>query len=642
MTASKLAALFPLLLLGGCEELAGALEDAGEFDVGLDGANTDVADVNYEAISAVFSAAGDDFYRMPWPLDSRLTPEGLVDLSDFPDPGVDIFRSYVSGVEEIRGFSLMPVIYTRLEGNPVPGGAPLPFASLSANGPVQLIELGDGCGNRVPIEVMMNTSDDPYISGDVLMVSPVPGFVLEPEKTYAFVALRSFGNQDGFALAPAPELEAALQGQHSDDAINTAYGPLVDCLAGAELEAGDIATATVFTTQDPVTEMRALRDYVWEDAAAPVPTEFAYSDTWSRAAYATYIGTYETPIFQDGISPYAIAGGKIHFDEAGKPIVQRQETVPFTIVVPSTSQPPYNLLIWVDGTGADDTSWVDSSVTEEALRAGFVVAGYTPQFHGSRATPGSDVELHSFNYLNPDSFRNTFRQQIADTAYFVRLMTEGRGQLADLPEIDDARVAYAGQSQGSLIGAMFAAVESEVDTYMLNGVGGYLSITAVERTDPFDIPALISDIAGIDRDYTRFHPLMALAQLGGDASDPQSFARYWSGWDGNPDGVDMLIINGVEDHTTPVRSMNAIAVSGNVSPADPPGWEIDPFDVWDGGSTILPIAENRSAQDGTPRTHAAYLSGETGHFTIYDRAGVRQMAVQFLLSGAQGSATLDE
>jgi hypothetical protein len=189
---------------------------------------------------------------------------------------------------------------------------------------------------------------------------------------------------------------------------------------------------------------------------------------------------------------------------------------------------------------------------------------------------------------------------------------------------------------------MFAAVASEIDTYMLNGVGGYLSITAVERTDPFDIPALISDIAGIDRNYTRFHPLMALAQLGGDASDPQSFARYWSGWDDNPDGVDMLIINGVEDHTTPVRSMNAIAISGNVSPADPPGWEIDPFGVWDGGSMQIPIAQNRTALDGTPRTHAAYLSGETGHFTIYRREEARRLAVQFLLSGAQGGATLGE
>ncbi len=640
MNVSKLAAFFPLLLVGGCEELTSALEDAGEFDVGVDA--TDAAPIEYNAVSAVFAADGEDFYRIPWPLDSRLTAEGRIDLSDFPDPGADIFRSYVSGVEEIYGFSLMPVIYTRLEGNPIPDTVPHPDRSLTPDGPVQLIELGDGCGTRTPIEVMMNTSDDAYISGDILMASPVPGFVLEPEKTYAFVALRSLGHDDGFELAAAAELESALQGQHPDQDINAAYSPLVDCLAGAGLTAEDIGSATVFTTQDPVTEMRALRNYVWQDAAAPVATEFGYSDTWSRAAYSTYIGTYETPIFQDGISPYAITGGKIHFDETGKPIVQREETVPFTVVVPSTAQAPYQLLIWVDGTGADDTSWVDSSVTEDLLQAGFVVAGYTPQFHGSRATPGADEELHSFNYLNPDSFRNTFRQQIADTAYFVRLMTEGRGQLADLPDIDDSRVAYAGQSQGSLIGAMFAAVETEVDTYMLNGVGGYLSITAVERTDPFDIPALISEFAGIDRNYSRFHPLMALAQLGGDASDPQSFARYWSGWDENPDGVDMLLVNGVEDHTTPVRSMNAIAVSGNVSQADPPGWEIDPFGVWDGGSLQMPIAGNRTSVDGTPRTHAAYLSGETGHFTIYRREDARRLAVQFLLSGVQGSATLGE
>ena len=637
----KIAALVLLspFVLAGCDELGPFDDDLG-FDVEDTGA--DLAE-EMDQVLASFSVDGDDFYRIPWPLDSRLSDDGTVDLSDFPDPGVDIFRRYVSGVEDnVQGFSLMPVIYVRLAQNAIPTTPPHPTDSLGPDGPAQLFELGDLCGERVPIEVAISTAEDDYINGNVLTVAPVPGFPLRPTRTYAFVALRSLGNPDGFELTPSPELEMALQGTHPDASINDAFTPLIDCLPQAGIDPADVAAATVFTTQDPISEVRALREFVWNEAPVPQPTDFAYSDTWSRAGYETYLGAYDTPMFQDGISPYAIVGGAIHFDENGTPIVQRQETVPFTVVVPTTGEAPFRLLIWVDGTGADDTSWIGSDVTQALLRSGFVVAGYTPQFHGSRATPGSDEELHSFNYLNPDSFRNTFRQQIADTSYFLRLMTESRSTLPDLPEIDDERIAYAGQSQGALIGAMLASVESEIDTYMLNGVGGYLSITAVERVDPIDIPALIADIAGIDRNYTRFHPLMALAQLGGDVSDPQSFARDWIGWSGNPDGVDMLIVNGVDDHTTPVRSMNAIAVSGGVAPADPPGWNVDPFEVWSNGPEAMPILHNREAIDGTPRTHAAFLSGTTGHFTIYRREDVRTMAVDFLRSGVDGDATLGE
>lgn len=624
----------------GCDDISVEDIDLGfslDEDIGTD------TTPSYTPVEARFSSRGDDFYRIPWPLDTRLGTDGLVDLSDFPDPGVDLFRRYVDGVEQdVRGFSLMPVIYVRVEGHPFPSGPPAPADSMFPDGDAQLFELGDGCGERVPIELAANVADDDYISGEVMMAAPVPGFPLQPATQYGFVALRSLGNDDGQALSPASELTQALAGQHDDPELNDLFAPLVDCLDTAGIAVDDVAAATVFTTQDPVSGTRALRDFVWNDAEPPNPEGFAYSDTFSRAAYSAYIGSYETPMFQDGVSPYATTGGKIHFAEDGTPVLQRDETVPFTVVVPNTGEPPFNLLIWVDGTGADDTSWVDSDVTQALLRAGFVVASYTAQFHGSRAVPGSNEELHSFNYLNPDAFRNTFRQQVADTAYFLRLMTESRDQLAGLPEIDDDLVAYAGQSQGALIGAMLAGVESDIDTYMLNGVGGYLSITAVERDDPIDIPALLSEVAGIDRDYTRFHPLMALAQLGGDVADPQSFARYWTGWAGNPDGVDLLIVNGIDDHTTPIRSMNAIAVAGGAQPAAPAGWNVDPFDVWDVDEGALPLTGNRSAEDGTTRTHAAFLSASTGHFTIYRRGDARDLAVEFLRSGVQGQATLGE
>ncbi|MCB9506426.1 MAG: hypothetical protein H6700_05560 [Myxococcales bacterium] len=639
------------LQVAACDELGltideDAFDDADVSDAGGDAADT-TTDTGPEVIQiqARFAREGTDFYRLPWPSDARLTVEGGVDLSDFPDTRVDLLRRYVAAIESsVRGFSLMPVIYVPLEGDPIPETTPMPADSLSPTGPVQLIDVSeDGCGDRIPVELHMNHSVDALFPDNVLAVAPVPGFVLRPATPYALVVLHTLGAEDGYGVVGTDEASAALDGTHADAILSASFAPARACLPEAGVPLDSVAVATVFTTQDPVTELRALRDFVADPAktATPVVTSFEYSDTVSRAGYAVYTGTYDTPMFQDGTSPYASVGGEIHFDAAGEPIVQRTEEVPFAVAVPREPSRSLRLLIWVDGTGAGQTSWVGSRVTQAMLAEGFVVANYVPQFHDTRATPGANEELHSFNYLNPESFRNTFRQQVADTAYFLRVMTEARDQMPDLPEYSTTRVVYGGQSQGSLVGAMVAGVEPNIEAFMLNGVAAYLSTVAVSRKDPFDIQALVADLTGISHDFDRFHPLMALAQMGGDATDPQSFAPYWTGWDGNPDGADILLINGIDDYTSSVASMNALTISGDAAPVDPAGWEADPFGVWDREPEAAPIEGNRRALDGTPRTIATIMSETTGHFTMYDRADVRATAIEFLSTAADGSAVVE-
>ena len=78
------------------------------------------SDMNVELDSSVpsfnkvrvrFEWQGDDFYRMPWPSDARLTAQGTPDLSDFPGdtPTLTSIREYLQN--SIQGFSLMPVVY---------------------------------------------------------------------------------------------------------------------------------------------------------------------------------------------------------------------------------------------------------------------------------------------------------------------------------------------------------------------------------------------------------------------------------------------------------------------------------------------------------------------------------------------------
>ena len=645
------------LALAGCDALLDAVgdgsgdavtaPDAGVVADAGDAPDVDLGPDPYAALDPVLARfAPDDasFYALPWPSDLRRDLDGSLDLSTFPTQGGDLVRDYVAAVDaEVFGFSLMPVFYAGFEQSLTGATVPTPSASLNPGAVVQLLALDAECGERVPIEVRYRDEGDNYHDDHLVIAVPVPGFALRPGARYAYVVTRGFGGDVGQSASPDPAFAEALAGS-GDPALAEHLEPLRACLRLAELEARDIATAGVFTTQSPERELRAIRDAAWGDGVATPRVE-----TWTEDATRSGIngrqvwtGTYETPIFQEGASPYTSTGGAIRFDAAGVPQVQGVEEVPFTVVWSTGVEPPYRLLVWSGGTGASQFGFVTSEVTAAALRRGFVVANFVPQFHDTRATPGSNAEINSFNLLNPDAFRNVFRQQVADTAYFARLLLEHRDQLAGFPELDTSRVAYAGHSQGALVGAMVAGVETVFDAYMFNGLGAYLSITALERTDPVDFAFIVRGIADVEGDLDRTHPVLMLAQTGADAADSHAFARFWRGWDARPQGHDVFVSNGLEDTTTPVRALNAITIAGSLTPIAPAGWDPDPFGVWDVSEQSLPLSDNARALDGTPRTMATYLSGTTGHFTLQQREGVRELAMSFLESAMTGSAVLAE
>ncbi|MBT3224656.1 MAG: hypothetical protein HN348_36785, partial [Proteobacteria bacterium] len=216
----------------------------------------------------------------------------------------------------------------------------------------------------------------------------------------------------------------------------------------------------------------------------------------------------------------------------------------------------------------------------------------------------------------------------------IRVIREATVDLDDLPDLDTSRLIYGGQSQGALVGAMAAGVETEIAAYALNGIGGYLSITVVERKDPVDINQQLTFLLGLDKALDRFHPVVALAQLGSDVTDPLSYAQRWRGWTEHPGGNNILLINGRNDTTTPTRSVNSITIAGDVTPVDQGGWDVDTFDLWDVEAQSLPISGNTSAVNGDKLTIATILDAKEGHYTIYNNEWARQLAVSFWTTGA--------
>jgi hypothetical protein len=634
---ARLPALMVALGLGGCEITRRPKQ------IPADGGQVH-AQSPTSSLRPIFDPGSASFFGTPWPSDHRRRTGGELALEQFPRSDLPLIKSFTETLgAAVNGFSTMPVITIAFEQNP--GDVVLPAApeTLDESGSVQLIKLDESCDRRVPLEVVFRSQDDPFLPKHHLAAAPVPGFVLEPRTTYGLIVTRSFGGAKGETrtLRP-PLLDACLVGPPfgAHDRVRASFAPLRRCIDSGRLIEKEIAVATVFTTQDPLTELRALHQAVTD----PLRTARPQLRNWQKEstktytnvpnAYQSYVAVYDTPIYQSGASPY-ITGGGFQFNGAGDPIVARWEAVPMIVSIPLGTG-PHAVFIWQSGARASLTGHVDQPFITTLLRRGIAVAKFLPQFHGARNVQGGDPDLHTYNYLNPESARAVLRQQVLDSAYFVRVVREALPLAPEASRLAPARLVMGGHSQGAEVCAMLGATSSEISAYLLSGVGTYVSETIVHRTDPFDVQALLTSLLDLAGPVDRFHPLIQLIQLGADVVDPNNHLQSWHGWSGNTAGVHVLVVDGKEDQDVYFTSMNAMVIGGDLAPLEPAGWDVDPFGVWDKMAEPLPLAGNRVSRAGTRLTMAALLDGKDDHYILWNSEPARTTAVNFVESAFSG------
>ncbi len=646
----------------GCDDDADADPNDGGVEAGTDASDDGVTDATTadakaevdgapdaapEITQPRFDPDGTDFYDTPWPSDARLTELGTPDLSLFPATGSAFLRIIDEIQDQIVGFATMPVMFVAFEGVISDLPVPTPISSTAANSPVQLVELGEGCGTRVPLEVSVRMQDERYVAAETLQAKNTVGTVLEPRTPYALVVLRSFGVPRQRALSTPEAFSAAWAGDGSR--WDASLQPLRDCVETAAIDPADIVVATVFTPQDPVAELQAMHDLVMDPNAVETraPSELQRDAAWSRRrlAITTYSGLVEMPIFQTGAPPYATEGGAVEFDGEGTPIIQRWEAVPIAVAMRDFEAPPPGprpALVFIDGTGWEPWGHLHSGWLRDILDAGFVVFSYMPQFHGGRAGTEGGPEVPTFNLFNPPAGRTNFRQQAVENAFFSRVVREQLAGFEGLPEIDVERVVYGGHSQGALTGAITAGIASTYAAYVLNGLSSYLTLTILERKDYLDFEAVVRTLLSNDRPLEIFSPALHLMQLASEAVDPHNYARLWRGTEARPEGNHVFVINGFHDDTTTPRGMDHLTISADLPTFDPPGWEIDPFGIGEPPRVQPPVRGNAESVSGDPLTLATYMDPYQGHFTIYRSGILRQMTVGFWQSALAGEVPLLE
>lgn len=524
----------------------------------------------------------DDFYALPFPNDIRHV-DGHIDMNGHPVPppelGVPFIERYakVAG-EDLTGFSTNAVAIFRFSH-------PYDFNSVKADDDNTMNE------NESTIRLIDISADSPeyntargiewkttegalstYVCPHWLGIKRPLGNPMRPSTTYVALVMNGVSPEGGGSFERDEDLDALLGNSKPGDAVLgdawETYQPLRDWLEDTNQTGADILNAAVFTTQDPESIIRGLRERVVEDGVATVSqlrdcsqderleaceSMEEGSDVVRGAclnsntdAFTEIHARIRLPMFQKGTLPYGEPedGGGIQLDSNGKPIIDAYREVCMAISVPKAAPPAggYPVLIFSHGTGGSFTNAMtgSSKLAEDLAQAdtpAVVVAIDLPMHGDRRGDSEEDPDGLFYNFLNPRAARDNVLQGSADLMGLVQWINQDEGiPLADSPTgsaipFDGSRIVMMGHSQGSTHTALMISYEPMVSAVVLSGIGGHLTSSLLSKTSPVDIASVVPiGLQDPDDNFKlaagEFNPALAIVQSVFDPVDPINYARH--------------------------------------------------------------------------------------------------------------------
>ena len=541
-------------------------------------------------VSAYFDVSDDaGFFDCPFPIEHMRRADGTVRFNRFPNRHQNFMADiYLAQADEVSiGFSRNGPVHFRFDGVINRENLPQTWPeSLAENCPVFLVNIDwrNFLGSYTP----------QYL----LTLLPYQGRPLAAGELYAAVVLRSLGDNRGEPLAIDPTFAAALDGQWPDGDFAALDAPAFTALAAyldeAAIGRDEVAVATAFRTADPAAQMLRLRKAfsALSDPAAENITVIA-----EYPKYYVLEGWLDMPIYQDGSRPYWESGGKIHFDQAGRPILQWWERVRFSVSVPKQTMPNggWPLLFYANGQGGTYTQIFDRSPGGEISGEGpgklFAHRGIScldieAPLSGPRHPLGSYQGIEFFNFLNLGALTDNIRQAAGEFTYLVKLARHLRIDPALCPEADaggadafsfDAdNFFFYGHSTGSAIGHLVLAVEPGFRAGLLTGAGVSWIYNVIYKQLPFPIGPVFKWLLNV-YEFDEYHPLMTLFQTANEASEASNFDAHLlhDPLPGNRP-KDILLFGGYIDGYFPPPMIEGMAVAVGVDLA---GEEVYPGTV---------------------------------------------------------------
>lgn len=510
--------------------------------------------------------AGGHFFTMPWPSDTRLAPDGSLDLAGLPgvellpdeEPGLgrDLLPGIVDEIaSSLHGYGVNTAVYFHSQVGLDTSSFPTPSGSTAPRSTVMLMDL-DRPGERAPVLVDQQLVGDRNRPDGLLGILPYPGHPLRESTRYAAVLFDGLEITSGQEAAPSELLSELDQPwspstgfDEQDWDLLRAQRDEVREVVGAttEWDAGDILAFTVYTTQDVDRDLHAVADAI--HASPPPAVQFSYEGPCAPDVRAggrevsQRVGTIELTRWQEGTYPYYGTGGRIVVGADGRAVPQDAFAAELSVAVPCGEPPPggWPLVVFITGTGG---GWDHTRTLIPYEYGGYVYAQISPVFgegRGITITPemtqfgvSSLFEAQRFtmyNFFNPEAVRANTIQQAAEFLELLEgvehLTFDGAGSDATGPvTTDPSRQVVTGQSQGAQALPMVAAARpSLAGVIAAAGGGGLFHNVAHTRFNRTFFGLLTGDAEPLDE----LNPIVQLGQAmveGGDGTNFPSTTNY--------------------------------------------------------------------------------------------------------------------
>ena len=645
-----LAVLASAAALGAC-----AADEETDAEAAL--GTTTIFDVDADLSSPA------SFYRLPFALDVRRRADGTIDTDGMlGKDDLPIFQSLRREAGRHVGFPLMPTGFflfsERVAAQDLEATIPA-----SADAVALLVDVDPASperGRLFPV-VLGTPPEDAYTPYALLAIAPRPGFVLAPERRYAFVVKRALGDVAGKKLGVAPALRTLMRGGTPEGergaALAALWAPLVETLRTIGVDPLEVAAASVFTTGDVVRELAAIGDRVLAAHDAPVGgLRVDPDDGATHERFCELHGTILLPQFQGGRPPFA-TDGLFRIGADGLPEKLREERVPVVINLPNQPMPAggFPVAMYFHGSGGLSTQVVDLRATLEGITEwkgrgvayvlagqGFATVGMAFPVNPERLPGASETEY--LNVANVTAIRDTFRQGVLeqrllmealDTLVISSTITASCGRLppsAGGYKVDTSKLYALGTSMGGMYTNLIGATEPKVKATYPSAAGGYWTYFILDNpVEPMAAELVATLLLGTDVALQWVHPALAAAEMAIETSDPMVFMprlgrRPLPGHPARP----VFQTIGSADEYFPERIYDAATIAYEHQQVAPALWastqEVLGL-VGRSGLVDAPVADNLTSVDGRKYTGVTIQkdgrNGANTHYIISTHEEIR-------------------